>query len=119
MGNWEQLFASSKDSECVSIEYDAEKGYFTLKLKNGITAYAPYDEKSSPKKDGKVTFVYPGVSTAKSSTVNTAASKVTGQGGQAVIQPGEPCGPAVGSTDKGDAVWLQLNEKNSLHLLLR
>ncbi|HHW30123.1 MAG TPA: CAP domain-containing protein [Clostridiaceae bacterium] len=24
LGNWEQLFASSKDSECVSIEYDAD-----------------------------------------------------------------------------------------------
>jgi len=38
-----------------------ELGYFTLKLKCGFTAYAPYDPISSPTVDGEVTFNYPGV----------------------------------------------------------
>ncbi len=59
--NWVQIFAADKSSDAISIDYNEELGYFTLKLKSGITAYAPYDPASSPTVDGKVTFNYPGL----------------------------------------------------------
>lgn len=59
--NWVQIFATDKLSDAISLDYNEELGYFSLKLKSGITAYAPYDPKSSPIVDGKVTFNYPGL----------------------------------------------------------
>lgn len=59
--NWVQIFATNKNSEAVSIEFNEELGYFKLILKSGVTAYAPYDSESSPVVDGKVTFNYPGL----------------------------------------------------------
>lgn len=57
---WEQLFGDSKNSDCTGITYDEAGGYFTLTLKNGITAYAPYDPASSPIQNGQLYFNYPG-----------------------------------------------------------
>ncbi|GEM_PF-2786223 len=57
---WAQVFVTDKESDAVSIDFNEELGYFTLKLKSGITAYAPYDPISSPTVDGEVTFNYPG-----------------------------------------------------------
>lgn len=63
--NWVQLFAESSGSDCASMTYNEDLGYFILTLKNGITAYAPYDSASSPPKDGKVSFNYPGAGTTE------------------------------------------------------
>ena len=77
MWHWNQLFANSAGSECVSIQYNKSLGYFTLKLKNGITAYAPYDPISSPTKNGIVTFNYPGVASTSTSTTKKQLAKPT------------------------------------------
>lgn len=58
---WAQVFATDIGSDAVSINFNEELGYFTLKLKCGFTAYAPYDPISSPTVDGEVTFNYPSV----------------------------------------------------------
>lgn len=58
---WAQVFATDKESDAVSIDFNEELGYFTLKLKCGFTSFAPYDPISSPTVDGEVTFKYPGV----------------------------------------------------------
>lgn len=58
---WAQIFATDTSSDAVSLDYNEELGYFTLILKSGITAYAPYDPISSPTVDKEVTFHYPGV----------------------------------------------------------
>ncbi len=64
---WVQIFAgSSVLSE--SVTYYEDLGYFKIELKNGITAYAPYDPISSPTVDGKVTFNYPGADYKKPDT---------------------------------------------------
>lgn len=81
--NWVQLFSAHSGSEATSIEYNEVLGYFTLTLKSGVTAFAPYDPASSPTKDGKVTFNYPGVvaegnnSSAPKSTPTPAPSTKT------------------------------------------
>lgn len=59
--DWAQVFVTDKESDAVSIDFNEELRYFTLKLKSGITAYAPYDPVSSPTVNGKLTFNYPGV----------------------------------------------------------
>lgn len=61
--HWVQIFANNTGSECVSLDFDKDSRYFTVKLKNGITAYAPYDKDSVIIKDEKMTINYPGVST--------------------------------------------------------
>lgn len=58
-GSWVQLFSTDSGSVATVLEYNKELGYFTLKLKSGVTAYAPYDPISSPTVGGKVTFNYP------------------------------------------------------------
>lgn len=61
--SWVQLFSADSDSKATSAEYNEALGYFKLTLESGVNAYAPYDPVSSPTKDGKVTFNYPGVET--------------------------------------------------------
>lgn len=65
-GHWVQLFATTNNSSCSSITFNENLGYFTLKLKNGTTAYAPYDPASSPTVGNTVVFNYPGVDSATS-----------------------------------------------------
>ncbi len=61
--NWMQLFANSADSQCMKLDFNPSARYFTLTLKNGITAYAPYDRASVIINNGKMTINYPGVDT--------------------------------------------------------
>lgn len=70
---WVQLFAANDGSDCASITYNETLGYFVLTLKNGITAYAPYDPVSSPTDGESVAFNYPGVGTIKAREPQTMA----------------------------------------------
>jgi len=58
-----QIFGNSKESDCAEISFNAEQRYFTLKLKNGMTAYAPYDEHSVNIQGNQMQFHYPGATT--------------------------------------------------------
>lgn len=69
--HWVQLFADNNGSDCASITYVEELGYFILTLKNGTTAYAPYDPASSPNKDKGVTHNYPGAGVVKAAEKKT------------------------------------------------
>jgi len=58
-----QLFGNSSNSDCAEISFNANERYFTLKLKNGTIAYAPYDEKSVNIQGNQMQFHYPGATT--------------------------------------------------------
>ncbi len=90
--HWVQLFSDGTDSECVKLDFDPNSRYFTLTLKNGITAYAPYDNASVLIKNGKMTINYPGADTYFDLPVDTPVDTPK--------LPIQPNNPVVTPTDK-------------------
>ncbi|MEG1878699.1 MAG: S-layer homology domain-containing protein [Pseudoflavonifractor sp.] len=76
MSEWVQIFATTANSDCKSISFDRELGYFTLQLHNGATAYAPYCKETPIQPHESVTFNYPGVQTIEGGAGNPAEKPV-------------------------------------------